>query len=145
MKILTAGFTLIELMIVVVIVGILSAIAIPSYQQYTVKAARRQAASTMLNLMQMEERYYTNNYVYYAMSATPPATDPNGWNNFSGDSMGARKYNISIAVDAGPPAGYTITATPSNTFADAKCGSLILTNMGVKSSTSGNGSTCWYH
>ena len=135
-----AGFYLIELLIVVVIIGVLAAIAIPAYTQYTVRAARKQAEATMLNLSQMEERYFTNNYAYYAVTAAP-ATDLNGWSNFSGSSMDKRKYDIKVTVGLVPPS-FLIEATPSNTFVDAQCGILKLDNMGVKSST-GSSSSCW--
>jgi type IV pilus assembly protein PilE len=145
MKTYTTGFTLIELLIAVVIVSILSAIAIPAYQNYVASGKRAQAKSTMLNLSQMEERYYSNNYTYYAASAVPPAPEPLGWSNYSGPSMSARTYNISVAIFPVPPANaasFVITAVPSNNFVDAKCGTLTLDNMGAKtSSTSASG--CW--
>lgn len=137
-----AGFTLIELLIVMVIVGVLAAIAIPAYTQYTVRAARKQAEATMLNLAQMEERYFTNNYVYYPVVTTVPlVAEPNGWSNFSGSSMGARKYDIDVALVG--TTGFIITAVPSNTFVDAQCGTLKLDNMGVKKSSPGSSSSCW--
>ena len=139
------GFTLIEVLVVLVIIGVLTAIAIPSYRQYVVSAARRQAETTMLNLSQMEERYYTNNYAYYAVSAPPPAPDPNGWSNFSGDGMGGRKYDIVVDVpnpNSTNPVSFFIKASPSNGFADSQCGALTLDNMGLKGSQ-GNVTTCW--
>ena len=148
MKKRTSGFTLIELMIVVAVVTILAAVAIPAYTQYVRKAARHQAQATMLNLAQMEERYYTNNYAYNPVSA-PPAVDPNGWSNYSGDSMAGRKYDITVTVPAPAPApanSYTIQAVPSNTFVDNDCQTLTLDYMGVKGvNTTGTGTvaTCW--
>lgn len=146
MKTRTRGFTLIEVLIVVVIIGILTAIAIPSYTQYMRRAARHQAEATMLNLSQMEERYYTNNYTYYAVNTPAPAPEPNGWSNFSGDGMGARKYDIIVNIPNpinNLPNTYRIKATPSNGFVDTDCGFLTLDNMGVKASNLGSVSTCW--
>ncbi|OIR01073.1 fimbrial protein precursor [mine drainage metagenome] len=139
------GFTLIEVLVVLAIIGILTAIAIPSYRQYVVRAARHQAQATMLNLAQMEERYYTNNYTYYAVNTAPPTPEPNGWSNFSGDGMGARKYDINITVitaTATAPDSYIMKAVPSNGFADPDCATLQLNNLGAKTSSTGS-TTCW--
>ena len=89
----------------------------------------------MLNLAQMEERYYTNNYAYNPVSAAP-AVDPNGWSNFAGDSMAGRKYDITVTVPAPLPApanSYSIQAVPyANNFVDTDCQTLTLDYMGVK-------------
>ena len=141
------GFTLIEVLIVLVIIGILTAIAIPAYRQYVVRAARHQAEATMLNLSQMEERYYSNNYNYYAVTAVAPAPEPNGWSNFSGDGMSVRKYDIAVYVpnpnNNTNPASYLIQASPSNGFDDPDCGILTLDNMGLKGNAQGSVATCW--
>ncbi len=140
------GFTLIEVLVVMAIIGVLTAIAIPAYRQYVVRAARHQAEATMLNLSQMEERFYTNNYTYYAVSALPPVPDPNGWSNFSGDGMSVRKYDIAVNVpnpNSTNPVSFYIQATPSNGFADSQCGNLTLDNMGLKGSSLGSVTTCW--
>lgn len=136
-----AGFTLIELMIAVVVIGILSAVALPAYNGYVVKGKRSQAKATMLSLSQMEERYYTNNYTYYPVTTAPPAAEPLGWSNFAGTNIATRTYDISVAVAASSV--YAITATPSNGFTDAQCGTLTLDNTGAKGSTLGNVSPCW--
>lgn len=158
MKNYAKGFTLIELLVTMMIIGILSAVAIPAYNDYVTKSKRKQAEAVMLNLSQTEERYYTNNYNYYAITTNPPATDPQGWSNYAGTNMSTRTYDISVAICsslnpcvpvAPAPAtatAYVITATPSNGFSDSQCGSLTLDSTGAK----GNGGTvtsgaspCW--
>lgn len=138
----SSGFTLVELMIVVVIIGVLASIAIPSYQQYVIKAARSQAKGGMLNISQLQERYFTNNNGYLLISA-PPAAAPTGWKNFSGSEIvGSRKYDITVAAGTtgSISTSYLITATPSNSFSDPTCGILTLDSIGTKTpSTSG----CW--
>ena len=61
---LEAGFTLIELMIVVVIIGILSAIAYPNYTQYVIDSRRATAAACLTQQAQVLERFFTTNLTY---------------------------------------------------------------------------------
>lgn len=135
------GFTLIELMIVVAIVGILSAVAYPSYQEYVRRAARAEARATILDMAQNQERWFTNNNTYVAI-ADAPATVTAGFKNFSGNDVGSRKYTIKAEL-VGGGTGYTITASPSNGFSEPKCGSLTLTSAGLKGSSAGDVATCW--
>ncbi len=153
MKQTQQGFTLIELMVAVVVVGILSAIAIPNYRSYVQKAERGAAKAAMLNIAQTQERYFTNNGTYLAIAA-PPTAAPAGWQNYSGSSTSV-KYNIAVTAGtlAAPTGvitdGYTITATPVT--ADSVCNILKLDSTGAKSISSPSGSAaptgtvaqCW--
>jgi type IV pilus assembly protein PilE len=125
-----------EVMITVVIIGILAAIAIPSYTQYVVRSNRAAAASFMLEVSGAQERFLLDNRAYAAnMAALGYTTVPPEISS---------KYSVTTSPVAGPPAGYSIVATPlgSQLSADTACGTLTLTNGGVKSA-SGSGSTCW--
>ena len=135
------GFSLIELMIVVAIVGILATIAYPSYQDYVRRAARAEARAAMLHMAQLQERNFSDRGAYVAVAAGP-LTD--GWQsaNWSGSSYGSRKYDVTATV--GNPANtFTITATPTNGFDEPKCGSLTVTSNGTRSSSAGDAATCW--
>lgn len=142
------GFTLIEVMVVVVIVAILAAIAYPSYQEYMRRANRAEARATMMDIAQMQERYFSSNNAYLVIPS-PPGAPPAGWKNWSG-SGGAMKYNLSVAVVAGNaaavppvPPGFTITATPTANYADSKCSVLTLDSLGTKGSTPNGVDYCW--
>ncbi|MBK4738081.1 type IV pilin protein [Noviherbaspirillum pedocola] len=141
------GFTLIELMIAVVIVGILAAVAWPSYRSYVQRGELAEAKTAMLDIAQTQERYYTNNGSYLAY-AEAPAAAPSGWTNYTGSSASNFKYKIK--VEAGTIDGsvttitdaYKITATPSN--ASAPCGTLQLDSTGAKSpATAASIGACW--
>jgi len=126
-----AGFTLVELMIVVAIVAILALITYPSYREYVKKARRSQAQSVMLDAVNREEQYildkrqYTNSFTAMNLSfddydCTTVATECKS--NF---------YRITIAVDnAATPPNYTITATALGQ--QATDGNLTLTSTGAK-------------
>lgn len=134
------GFTLVELMIVIVIVGILAAIAYPSYQEQVRKSRRADAQNALMAAANAMEKYYWSNTTYttdltnLGYSASPAAS-PEGY------------YSISAAAGStgSIASSYTLTATPvagGPQAGDASCTTLTLNSRGVKGSTPGSGN-CW--
>jgi type IV pilus assembly protein PilE len=142
-----AGFTLIELMVVVAIVGILVGIALPSYQDSVRKSRRGQAKADLVELAQRAERYRTVNSTYVGFwngSAGPPVipgvatTDRQ-----SPRGTGTAHYTITEAETANT---FTLTATPQGgQTADTRCMTLTLNQAGQKteSGTATEIADCW--
>jgi len=121
-----SGFTLIELMIAVAVLGILVAIAYPSYTNYIVKANRAFAKSFLMEVAQKQQQYLLDNRGYAATAADlklDVANQPTEFKNF---------YTLDIDVDAGPPPGFTVTATPKAGTRQAGDGDLVINNKGEK-------------
>lgn len=141
----TKGFTLIELMVVVAILGILLAIAIPNYREYIARGYRADAKSGLLQNVQFLERYYTENNRYVAADNSA-LTLPFTVSTASGSTI----YNISFK---GTPTAstYVLQAVPVGRQSDDKCGTFTLNNLGQKGVIiSGSASTdqsviggCW--
>lgn len=117
------GFTLIELMIAVVIIAIIAAIALPSYIDSVRKSKRASAKSTMLQVSQREERYYTENNAYASLTTL----------GYSATTIYSDGNTHAITIAAGSTGSlstsYVITATPQSD--DPTCGNLTITNTGV--------------
>lgn len=121
------GFTLIELVIVVAIVGILAAIALPSYREYVVRGNRAAAQATMMEIANREQEYFLANRSY-ASKATLEA------NGYALPADVSRNYSYGITLDAGPPVGFTINFTAEG--GQESDGDLSLTSAGIKSPSS---------
>ncbi|WP_298632921.1 type IV pilin protein [uncultured Umboniibacter sp.] len=119
------GFTLIELMIVILIIGILAAIAIPQYDDYVTRANRTAAQQYMLELASAEQQYLLDSRSYTATIANLGVTEP---------SSVSGVYTVTIAVSSAPP-GFVITATPVAGSTQAGDGDLTLNQLGVKTPT----------
>lgn len=112
------GMTLIELMVVVTIIAILSAIAYPSYRQYAIRSNRTEAKTELLQLTQTLEKCYTRSHSYDGCVADDEYPTPSG------------NYNITVDTDNQT---YTLGATPQGGQADdTTCGALALDNLGKR-------------
>lgn len=117
------GFSLIELMIAVVIVGILAAVALPSYQNYVVKGNRAAAQAFMMDVENRQKQYLLDARSYAPDIATLGMTAPADVSGF---------YTVTITASATPPA-FEIKATPVAGTRQEADGELILLSDGTKS------------
>ena len=133
-----AGFTLVELMIVVAIIGIIAAFAYPAYQDQVRKAKRTDGQSKLLDAMARQERWYTENNTYttdmadlYGAGNDPVASDDGN-------------YNIDGAACASKTIAQCVTLTATPTFTDTLCGNLTYDSTNDKGeSGTGTVDNCW--
>jgi|SRR5690554_1675499 len=130
------GFTLIELMIVVAIIGIIAAIAFPSYQSHVERTRRSLAAADLLELSQWMERRYSTGFDYRAADGSAPAlpftTSPRNANE-------PTAYNITFEGNVGRSA-FTLQAQPTSLQSGDSCGTLKVNHQGVRTAGSAD---CW--
>lgn len=140
------GVTLMELIVVMIIIGILTAVAVPSYRQYVVRSQRADAKDALLALSTAQEKFYLQCNSYAANIAAAPdcaaselqhaAASKNGW--------------YDLAVDAADAIGYTVSATAAaggNQFSDTPCRTFRTNERGVRTAADSGGADntaeCW--
>lgn len=133
------GFTLIEMMIVVAIIGIIAGIAYPSYMESVRKSNRADAKVSLNDVAQRLQRCYTVYNVYNSEDCSIAESLKNNASITSGERM----YSISAVLGTN---SFTLTAAPvsgTSQAGDSKCGSLTLSNAGVQAATGTPGTNCW--
>jgi type IV pilus assembly protein PilE len=123
------GFSLIELMIAVAVVGILAAVAYPAYQDQVRKARRAEAQATLLAIGARQQQTLLDLRRYRSSAAALQVPVPAALQH---------SYSLSIAVGTGTVPSFTATAAPLNAQAGDACGTLSLNERGIRSPAA-----CW--
>jgi type IV pilus assembly protein PilE len=126
------GFTLIELMIAVAVVAVLAAVAYPAYTDYIRQSRRAEAQAYLMAVADWQTQYFNDTSGGYqgtlgSIGVAQPANV-------------VASYDIAASAVAGPPATFTITATPKTSQASERCGTLSIDQTGTKTAAH---SDCW--
>jgi type IV pilus assembly protein PilE len=125
----SSGFTLLEVLIAIVVVGILAAIALPSYSAHLRKSARSEAQGILTDGASRQQQFLVDRRRYAGTMAALGVTPPSDL---------ATKYTFAIAAVDGPPPTFTLTATATGDQAHDKCPVLTIDNAGNRTPAE-----CW--
>jgi type IV pilus assembly protein PilE len=143
------GFTLIETLTVLVIMLILASMVYPGYARFVVKARRAEAQAALLELMQKQERYFTQHNRYLAFSAISSDEDAKRFKWYSGTRAASSGYELRGEACPADKIEYCIlltalpgTAMVDRNFKDPECGALTLSSRGERRAE-GQAARCW--
>ncbi len=125
------GFTLIEVAVVVAVAAILAAVAIPNYSEYTMRSHRSAVQAFISDVASRQSQFFLDRRSYAATVAALNMTTP---------ADIAARYTVAIAVVAGPPAGFQVSATPISVQATDRCGLLAIDQAGNRTALT---TRCW--
>ncbi len=135
-----AGFSLIELLVVLVIMGVLSALALPGYTRYVQRGNRTEVMAALLEAQHFMERYYSANGQYLSPANAVPML-PQRLQGIP--SQGTVRYQLSVREATAN--SYLLQAVPEGSMADDVCGSLTINQTGLRGvlNSTNSVSECW--
>jgi type IV pilus assembly protein PilE len=144
-----SGFTLIELMVVVLTISVLAAIAVPTYQVQVRKGRRTDAKTALLDLAAREERYYAASNGYTSdtgLLGYATATGSTNWTTIPAVGSGYYQVSVTSTATTFTASASVVSGTPQ--VNDTACQYFSVDNTGTQmagtsSSTAATGSTCW--
>lgn len=130
----TQGFSLIELMTVVLIVGIISVFAYPSYLNYSREARRAEGQALLLDVAAQQERFYYRNNSYTTTLAD--------LGSYTSSIANSENGFYQISIDAADTTGFDLTATPQNDQTNDECGNLTMNETNKGGHSTGSTAEC---